>query len=343
VAIANYTDQDPECICEFEPVRSIAHDTIPQMPYSFILVRDNRFLYMSDFELAFQELLELIRLEPLEVNLFRGESRDIGAQRVFGGQVLCQAVLAASATVDGRLIHSLNAYFLRAGDPAAPIVYSVDRSRDGGSFSARRVVAVQHGRPIFTLACSYQAPEEGLEHQFEAPDVPGPEEIPPRPEIDPEKLQHLPPMMRRWIDRFGPFEFRRVGDYDPFNPAPKPPQQQVWFRLQGRLPDDPAMHRALLAYVSDFQLIGTATLPHGLSWAHSSVMMASLDHAMWFHRDFRMDDWMLYSCDSPNTGGGRGFARGMIFSRSGRLIASTAQEGVIRLRREKPEKQDSSE
>jgi len=292
---------------------------------------------MSDFDDAFQELLDLIRLEPLEVNLFRGESRDMGTQRVFGGQVLCQAVLAASATVHGRLIHSLNAYFLRAGDAAAPIVYNVDRSRDGGSFSARRVVAIQHGRPIFTLACSFQEPEEGLEHQFDPPEVPDAEDIAARPVVEPGQLQHLPQKMRRWIDRFGPFEFRRVGDYDPFHPTQAPPEQQVWFRLQGKLPDDPVMHRALLAYVSDFQLIGTATLPHGLSWTQSSLMMASLDHAMWFHRDFRMDDWMLYSCDSPSTSGGRGFARGMIFSRSGKLIASTAQEGVIRLRRDKSE------
>jgi len=292
---------------------------------------------MSDFEEAFQELLQLIRLEPLEVNLFRGESRDIGAARVFGGQVLCQAVLAASATVEGRLIHSLNAYFLRAGDPAAPIVYNVDRSRDGGSFSARRVVAIQHGRPIFTLACSFQEPEEGLEHQFDAPNVPSPEDIDVRKEVDPETLQHLSQKMRRWIDRFGPFEFRRVGDYDPFNPVPTKPEQQVWFKLNGSLPNDPVMHRALLAYVSDFQLIGTATLPHGVSWTQDKLMMASLDHSMWFHRDFRMDDWMLYSCDSPNTGGGRGFARGMIFNRSGTLVASTAQEGVIRIRREQPE------
>jgi acyl-CoA thioesterase-2 len=292
---------------------------------------------MSDFEEAFQELLQLIRLEPLEVNLFRGESRDIGAARVFGGQVLCQAVLAASATVEGRLIHSLNAYFLRAGDPAAPIVYNVDRSRDGGSFSARRVVAIQHGRPIFTLACSFQEPEEGLEHQFDAPNVPSPEDINVSKEVDPETLQHLSQKMRRWIDRFGPFEFRRVGDYDPFNPVPTKPEQQVWFKLHGSLPDDPVMHRALLAYVSDFQLIGTATLPHGVSWTQDKLMMASLDHSMWFHRDFRMDDWMLYSCDSPNTGGGRGFARGMIFNRSGTLVASTAQEGVIRIRREQPE------
>jgi acyl-CoA thioesterase-2 len=287
---------------------------------------------MTEFEEGFQELLTLIQLEALEVNLFRGPSRDIGTERVFGGQVLGQAVLAASATVQDRLIHSLHAYFLRAGDPSAPIVYSVDQSRDGGSFSARRVVAIQHGRPIFTLAASFQGPEEGLEHQFEAPDVPTPEEIPTHREVDPETLQHLPQKLRRWVDRFGPFEFRRVGDYDPLVPRPEPPSQQIWFRLHGNLPDDPVLHRALLAYVSDFQLIGTANLPHGISWAKGNLIMASLDHAMWFHREFRMDDWLLYSCDSPNTGGGRGLARGMIFNREGRLLASTAQEGMIRVR-----------
>jgi acyl-CoA thioesterase-2 len=292
---------------------------------------------MSEFEKPFQELLELIRLEALEVNLFRGESRDIGAPRVFGGQVLCQAVLAASATIEGRLIHSLHAYFLRAGDPAAPIVYDVDRSRDGGSFSARRVVAIQHGRPIFTLAASFQGPEEGLEHQFDAPDVPSPEEVGMHHEVDPQTLQHLPQKMRRWIDRFGPFEFRRVGEYDPSNPKPEKPQQQIWFRLNGELPDDPVLHRALLAYVSDFHLIGTATLPHGISWTLGNLIMASLDHAMWFHRDFRLDDWLLYSSDSPNMGGGRGLARGMIFDRAGRLLASTAQEGMIRIRKDQPD------
>lgn len=292
---------------------------------------------MSEIEKSFQELLSLIRLESLEVNLFRGESRDIGAPRVFGGQVLAQAVLAASATIEGRLIHSLHAYFLRGGDPAAPIVYDVDRSRDGGSFSARRVVAIQHGRPIFTLAASFQGPEDGLDHQFDAPNVPSPEELGAQHEADSETLQHLPQKMRRWIDRFGPFEFRRVGEYNPSNPKPEKPLQQIWFRLNGELPDDPVLHRALLAYVSDFHLIGTATLPHGISWTLGNLVMASLDHAMWFHRDFRLDDWLLYSSDSPNMGSGRGLARGMIFDRSGRLLASTAQEGMIRIRQDQPE------
>ena len=283
---------------------------------------------------AFQELLNLMRLEPLEVNLFRGVSRDIGTERVFGGQVLAQALLAASHTVEDRLAHSLHAYFLRAGDPEAPIVYNVDRSRDGGSFSARRVVAVQHGRPIFTLAASFQVEEAGLEHQFGIPEVPPPDEVAPVADLPPQEFDHMPRNMQRWLHRFGPFEFRPVRGADPDDRSPQPPYKELWFKLHGELGGDPRLHRALLAYVSDFHLVGTATLPHGISWVQGNLIIASLDHAMWFHRDFRLDDWLLYSCDSPSTSGGRGLARGMIHDREGRLIASTAQEGVIRLRRE---------
>jgi len=281
---------------------------------------------------AFQELLGLMQLEPLELNLFRGASRDIGTKRVFGGQVLAQALLAASHTVEGRLAHSLHAYFLRAGDPDAPIVYSVDRSRDGRSFTARRVVAIQHGRPIFTLAASFQVEEQGLEHQFDMPAVPAPEEVGPAASLPSTELARLPRNMQRWLDRFGPFEFRPVRGADPDDCKPQPPFKELWFKLHGELDDNPRLHRALLAYVSDFHLVGTATLPHGISWMQGKLMMASLDHAMWFHRDFRLDDWLLYSCDSPSTSGGRGLSRGMIYDRQGRLVASTAQEGVIRLR-----------
>ena len=296
---------------------------------------------MPDHSGPFAELLRLMRLESLEVNLFRGESRDIGTDRVFGGQVLSQSVLAASATVEGRLIHSLHAYFLRAGDPLAPIVYNVDRSRDGRSFTARRVVAIQHGRPIFTMSASFQVAEQGLEHQLPEPDVPGPDAVDKSLLLSEETLQHLPQKMQRWISRFGPFEFRQVHAYDPVNPTPQPPYQQIWFRLNGQLPDDPVLHRALLAYVSDYHLVGTATLPHGLSWVQGNLMMASLDHAMWFHRECRLDDWMLYACDSPSTSGGRGLARGMIYDRAGRLVASTAQEGVIRVRLGEPHQEDT--
>jgi len=289
---------------------------------------------------AFDELLRLMRLETLEDNLFRGVSRDIGTERVFGGQVLAQALLAASHTVEDRQAHSLHAYFLRAGDHNAPIVYSVDRSRDGGSFSARRVVAIQHGRPIFTLAASFQVEEEGLEHQFEAPEVPPPEELSPLALLPRAEFDHMPKSMQRWLNRFGPFEFRAVRGSDPDHQEPQPPFKELWFKLHGPLEDDPRLHRALLAYVSDFHLVGTATLPHGISWVQGNLIIASLDHAMWFHRDFRLDDWLLYVCDSPSSSGGRGLARGMIYDQQGRLVASTAQEGVIRLRRDNNEKEN---
>lgn len=278
-----------------------------------------------------EELLQHIDVEPLEVNLFRGESRDIGTPRVFGGQVLAQALRAASQTVEGRLAHSLHAYFLRAGDPDAPIVYNVDRSRDGRSFTARRVVAVQHGRQIFTLAASFQLPQEGVKHQFDMPDVPGPEELTSGLDMPRERLEQVSRKLRRWFNRFGPYEFRMVEAYDPFNPEPREPRQRVWFRIAGEVGDDPVLNRALLAYVSDFHLIGTAALPHGISLLKGNLLMASLDHAMWFHRDFRVDGWLLYDCDSPNAGGSRGLARGLIYDRRGRLVASTAQEGMIRV------------
>ncbi len=286
---------------------------------------------MTDGEHNISELLDLIRLEQLEVNLFRGTSRDIGTRRVFGGQVLAQAVLAASQTVDDRLIHSLHAYFLRSGDHEAPIVYNVDRSRDGRSFTARRVVAIQHGRPIFTLAASFQLEQEGVEHQFEMPDAPNPDEADDFPVIPAEQLKNAPQKLRRWFTRFGPFEFRPVVDQNPFEPVPRPPFKKFWFRLRGEMEEDQVMHRALLAYASDFHLIGTATLPHGMSFIKGNVAMASLDHAMWFHRPVRVDDWLLYDCDSPSASGSRGLARGMIFDRSGDLVASTAQEGMIRM------------
>jgi acyl-CoA thioesterase-2 len=277
------------------------------------------------------ELLDLISLEQLEVNLFRGASRDIGTPRVFGGQVLAQSVLAASRTVEGRALHSLHAYFLRAGDPEAPIVYDVDRSRDGRSFTARRVVAIQHGRQIFTMAASFQVPQDGLEHQFAMPQVPGPDELTGGWEVSEQELREAPQKLRRWFNRFGPFEFRPVQRHDPQHPQPGPPRQQLWFRLNGNPGDDPVLHRTLLAYVSDFYLIGTATLPHGISYLGGNLIMASLDHAMWFHRDVRLDNWLLYDCDSPSACGSRGLARGLIYDQQGRLVASTAQEGMIAL------------
>jgi len=281
------------------------------------------------------ELVALLRLERLEDNLFRGESRDIGTHYVFGGQVLGQALSAAQQTVESdRAAHSLHAYFLRAGDIAKPIVYNVERARDGHSFSVRRVVAIQSGQPIFNCSVSFQVAEPGVEHQLPMPLVPKAEELPPQPQLPRDQLETLPPKLLRWLVMRGPFEFRRVLPRDELNPGKQPPFQQVWFRLTARAPDDEVLHRAMLAYASDFHLIGTTTFPHGISYLQKNVQMASLDHALWFHRPFRVDEWLLYSCDSPTAQGARGLARGMIYSADGRLVASTAQEGLIRLRSE---------
>jgi len=263
--------------------------------------------------------------------LYRGQSRDIGTKYVFGGQVLGQALSAAQRTVAGRTVHSLHAYFLRAGDIAAPIIYHVERSRDGKSFSTRRVTAIQHGQQIFGLAASFQIDETGVEHQIAMPVVPRPDELEPAPEIDPATLSHMPAKLQRWMASKGPFEFRHVYPRDELKPPKRPPYQHVWMRLTERIGDSPELHRAMLAYASDFHLIGTATLPHGISYLQPNVMMASLDHALWFHRPFRADEWLLYSCDSPSAQGARGLARGMFYTESGKLVASTAQEGLIRI------------
>ncbi|GAA3930484.1 acyl-CoA thioesterase [Luteimonas lutimaris] len=283
------------------------------------------------------ELIELLSLERLEDNLFRGQSRDIGTKYVFGGQVLGQALSAAQATMEQpRGAHSLHAYFLRAGDIEHPIVYDVDRTRDGGTFSVRRVTAIQHGQVIFFCAASFQQQETGAEHQLSMPEVPRPEDIDPAPAIPPDVLATLPTKVQRWLDRMGPFEFRHAavngyGPRDELNPPKRPPFQQFWFRLAEKVGDAPELHRALLAYASDFHLLGTATFPHGISYYQPDVQMASLDHALWFHRPFRADDWLLYSIDSPSAQGSRGLARGLIYDRSGQLVASTAQEGLIRV------------
>lgn len=278
------------------------------------------------------ELIELLSLERLEDNLFRGQSRDIGTKYVFGGQVVGQALSACQATIDTpRAAHSLHAYFLKAGNVDAPIVYQVDRTRDGGSFSARRVTAIQHGEPIFVLACSFQREESGATHQLSMPEVPKPEDIEPAAAVPASVLAQLPIKVQRWLSRQGPFEFRHVYPRDELKPPKRPPFQHVWFRLSERVGDAPELHRALLAYASDFHLLGTATFPHGISYYHPNVQMASLDHALWFHRPFRADDWLLYSIDSPSAQGARGLARGQVFDRDGALVASTAQEGLIRV------------
>ncbi|HET6655058.1 MAG TPA: acyl-CoA thioesterase II [Gammaproteobacteria bacterium] len=279
------------------------------------------------------ELVHLLALERLEDNLFRGISRDIGTTNVFGGQVLGQALSAAQQTVDApRPAHSMHAYFLRAGDIQAPIVYAVERTRDGRSFSSRRVVAIQHGQPILNCSVSFQIEEPGLEHQAPMPTVPAADQLPPPHAMPEAELHRLPVKLQRWLSERNPYEYRRATPRDELNPTPLPPQQYVWFRLTEKVGDSPSLHRALLAYASDFHLIGTITLPHGISFLQRNVQVASLDHALWFHRPFRVDEWLLYACDSPTAQGARGLARGSIYSADGRLVASTAQEGLLRIR-----------
>lgn len=269
------------------------------------------------------ELLQLLGLERLEENLFRGGSRDIGAPQVFGGQVLGQALRAAYCTVEGREAHSLHAYFLRRGDFNAPIIYEVDRSRDGGSFSSRRVVAIQHGEQIFHMAASFQRPEQGMSHQLAMPEVPPPEQLPDLREL--AEAQGLSRAARHFLGRRSPFEFRILPPQDA-----RAPRRNMWLRAVGQLGDDPCLHRCLLAYVSDYALIDTALQPHGLSLASPGVVVASIDHAMWLHRPARMDQWLLYCIESPSAAGARGFARASLFTREGVLVASVAQEGLVR-------------
>ncbi len=278
-----------------------------------------------------EDLIQLLKLERIEDNIFRGDSRDIGGAQVFGGQVLGQALSAAQHTVEGRTAHSLHAYFLRRGDMHAPIVYEVDRARDGGSFSNRRVVAIQHGRPILNLAASFQIDEPGIEHQAEMPEVPGPDELKDFSDVGAGVLKKLPEKMRRFLTDERPFQLRPVEPVNLFEPEKRPPIKRAWFRAADRLPDDLALHQNLLAYVSDYELLGTSTLPHSLPFGQGKVIMASLDHALWFHRSVRIDEWLLYAMDSPNASGARGFARGQIFNADGNLVASTAQEGLVRL------------
>jgi acyl-CoA thioesterase II len=277
------------------------------------------------------DLLRLLELERIEINLFRGASRDIGSAQVFGGQVLGQALVAASATVDDRDAHSLHAYFLRRGDFNAPIVYEVDRSRDGGSFSSRRVVAIQHGHQIFHMSASFQKAETGLDHQLSAPIVSPPESLPDHMTGLRKRLDSLPPERRRVWEGERPWEFRLVEPV-PDKPRPADGVRHVWFRVTQRCPDDPILHRCLLAYLSDFQLLETALLPHGVSHLDGRLTIASIDHAMWFHRPVRIDDWLLYVLASPSASGSRGFAIGRIYDRGGALVASVAQEGLMRWR-----------
>lgn len=285
---------------------------------------------MSDILRA---LLDLLDLERLEENLFRGESPKDSWQRVFGGQVIGQALVAASRTVSGREPHSLHAYFLRPGDPKVPIIYDVDRIRDGRSFATRRVVAIQHGRAIFSMAVSFQEAEDGLEHQDGPPSATPPEGLPSARERRLAIAAKVPEKFRDWFVRERPIEVRPVDPIDLFDPPKAPPAQNVWMKAVAAMPDDPVLHKCVLAYASDMSLLETCLAPHGISWFSGRLQVASLDHAMWFHRSFRMDDWLLYAQDSPSSSSGRGLNRGNVYTRDGRLVASVAQEALIRLRK----------
>ena len=281
-----------------------------------------------------ENLLNLLDLEPIEVNIFRGLHRDIGSGRVFGGQVLAQALVAAQRTVpQERTAHSLHGYFILPGDLSVPIVYFVDQLRDGKSFTTRRVTAIQHGHAIFNLSASFHVREPGLEHQLPMPDVPPPEELRSELAIIRERAPtDLPAETLKRITQDRPIDFRLVEDIDPFDPSKQPPIRNVWFRAIGPMPDELLSHQAVLAFASDYSLLGAALQPHGRTFRRPDIQVASLDHALWLHRECRADDWLLYSTDSPVAAGARGFARGSIFTRDGVLVASVAQEGLMRER-----------
>jgi acyl-CoA thioesterase-2 len=278
-------------------------------------------------------LVDLLDLEPIEVNIFRGIQPNEERQRVFGGQVAGQALMAAGRTVEHGRVHSLHSYFLRPGDPTVPILYEVDRIRDGRSFTTRRVVAVQHGRAIFNLEASFHGHDEGPEHQFPMPEVPAPETLAPLAErLDPWKDE-----LAEWFDRPHPIDQRHIGDLPWHSRGAGEPSHRLWIRADGKLPDDPLLHACVAAYASDMSLIDTILAPHEVRWGDEGFMSASLDHCMWFHRPFRADEWLLYDTDSPVAIGGRGLARGFLFDQSGRLCVSMIQEGLTRTLRPKAE------
>jgi len=281
---------------------------------------------------AATELLNLLTVERLEVDLFRGIGE--GGEtptRIFGGQVIAQALMAAYRTVQDRLCHSLHAYFLRAGDPSIPVIYTVERARDGGSFTTRRVVAVQHGKPILTMSASFHVQEDGWDYQHPMPEVPGPEGLKPTSEIRAETAHMVPEQYRKDYVRPRPIEIREVAPRDMFNPEPTEDRNQTWFRMEAAAGQTPQMQHILLAYASDMNLLGSSLRPHGLTWFRpDQVMTASLDHALWFHQPTVFSDWHLYALDAPFTGHGRGFNRGSIYREDGVLVASVAQEGLVR-------------
>ncbi len=288
---------------------------------------------------AIQDVLTILDLEPLEVNLFRGRSPQSSWQRVFGGQVIGQSLVAACRTVDDvarRPPHSLHAYFLRGGDPNVPITSEVDRIRDGKSFTTRRVIAIQHGRAIFSMEVSFHGAEDGFTHQFAMPDVPTPDALPSETEIKDRILPLMPDPVRRYYERERPIELRPVEYGRYLGEKLEGGRFHMWIRATGRLPDEPAIHQCVLAYASDMTLLDAALIPHGRTVFNQDIMAASLDHAMWFHRPFRADEWLLYAQDSPSFNGARGFSRGLIFTSDGTLVASVAQEGLLRQRRVQP-------
>jgi len=285
---------------------------------------------------AVQEVLDILDLEPLEVNLFRGRSLQSRWQRVFGGQVIGQALVAACRSVEdvaARPPHSLHAYFLLGGDPKVPIIYEVDRIRDGKSFTTRNVKAIQHGRAIFSMSVSFHLSEPGLTHQVKMPDVPKPDQLPGDEELKERIYPLLPEPARRYYERERPIEFRPVEFSRYLGEKSENGRFDVWIRATGRLPDEPAIHQCVLAYASDMMLLDAALIPHGRSVFSEDIMAASLDHALWFHRPFRADEWLLYAQDSPSLADSRGFSRGLIFASDGTLVASVAQEGLLRQRR----------
>ncbi|MBU1379086.1 MAG: acyl-CoA thioesterase II [Alphaproteobacteria bacterium] len=286
-----------------------------------------------------QTLVEALTLERLEVNLFRGTTpaEEAKRERIYGGQVIAQSLLAAYQTVEDRLCHSLHCYFIRPGDPSIPIIFEVDRSRDGGSFTTRRVIAVQHGQQIFNLAASFQVLEEGFEHQSEMPDAPAIEDVQDDVEARRAFLDRAPPEMRESMERPQPIEMRTVGGRMDLKPVPREPRQQLWFRARDPIGADQHMHQVMLAYASDMSLLGTSIRPHGVSWNTPGFQSASLDHAMWFHQPTDFNEWHLYHQESPSASGGRGFNLGYIYRASdGALVATCAQEGLMRMRKPKP-------
>ena len=280
-----------------------------------------------------KSLVDLLTVETLDDGLYQGAPLPGGKGRVFGGQVIAQALQAAQLTVDEHVAHSLHAYFMRPGEEGLPIIYKVTRDHDGRTFATRRVIASQKGKPILSMLLSFQMPETGFEHQDAMPDVPSPDTLISEIEYWQQRVDKLPGGAIKHLLRPRPIEFRHIVPRSPFGGTPREPRHGSWFRAVAPLPDDAALHRAILAYASDMTLLGTASLPHGISFMTPGLQSASLDHALWIHEPFRADEWLLYTTDSPWAGGARGFNRGQIFSQDGRLVASVAQEGLMRMRK----------